>query len=56
MYEVPFDVVKHIHFIPPFQESEVNKYFMHFEKVATSLKWSEDAWTVLLQKVFVGKA
>ena len=29
---------------------------MHFEKVATSLKWPEDVWTVLLQSVFIGKA
>ena len=54
--EVPFDVGKHIRFVPLFQESEVDKYFMHFEKVATSLKWPEDVWTVLLQSVFVGKA
>ena len=54
--EVPFDVGKHIHFVPPFQESEVDKYFMHFEKVATSLKWPEDVWTVLLQSVFVDMA
>ena len=54
--EVPFDVGKHIRFVPPFQESEVDKYFMHFEKLATSLKWPEDVWTVLLQSVFVGKA
>ena len=37
--EVPFDVGKHIRFVPPFQESENYKYFMHFEKIATSLKW-----------------
>ena len=29
---------------------------MHFEKVAISLKWPEDVWTVLQQSVFVGKA
>ena len=52
----PFDIGKHIHFVPPFQGSEVDKYFMHFEKVATSLKWPEKVWTVLLQSVFVGKA
>ena len=28
---------------------------MHFEKVATSLKWPEDAQMVLLQSVFAGK-
>ena len=40
----------------PFQEIEVDKYFMHFEKIATSLKWPADVWTVLLQSVFIGKA
>ena len=54
--EVPFDVGKHICFVPPFQESEKGKYLMRFEKVATSLKWPEDVWTVPLQSVFVGKA
>jgi len=29
----PFDVGKHICFVPPFQETEVDKYFMHFEKL-----------------------
>ena len=51
-----FDVGKHIHFVPPFQETEVDKYFMHFEKIAASLKWPEDVWTVLLQSVLIGKA
>jgi len=52
----PFDVGKHVHFVPPFQETEVDKYFMHFEKIASSLKWPVDVWTVLLQSIFVGKA
>ena len=29
-----FDVTEHIRLIPPFQEKEVDKYFLHFEKVA----------------------
>ena len=29
-----FDVTKHISLVPPFQEKEVDKYFLHFEKVA----------------------
>ena len=32
--EYNFDVTKHIRLIPPFQEKEVDKYFLHFEKVA----------------------
>ena len=27
-----FDVTKHIRLVPPFQEKEVDKYFLHFEK------------------------
>ena len=33
-----FDVTKHIRLVPPFQEKEVDKYFLHFEKVAENLK------------------
>ena len=51
-----FDVSKHIKFVPPFQEKEVDKYFLHFEKIATSLDWPRDAWMLLLQSVLVGKA
>jgi len=29
---------------------------MHFEKIAVSLKWPEQIWTVLLQSVLIGKA
>ena len=52
----PFDASKHIRFVPPFQEKEVDKYFLHFEKVATSLMWPKKVWMVLLQSVLVGKA
>ena len=51
-----FDVTKHIRLIPPFQEKEVDKYFMHFEKVAENIKWPKEHWTLLLQSVFIGKA
>ena len=51
-----FDISKHIQFVPPFQEQEISKYFLHFEKVATSLEWPGDVWTPLLQSVLVGKA
>ena len=37
-----FDVSKHIRFVPHFQEKEVDKYFLHFEKIATSLEWPPD--------------
>ena len=51
-----FDVTKHIRLVPPFQEKELDKYFMHFEKVAENLKWPKEHWTLLLQSVVIGKA
>ena len=51
-----FDVTKHIRFVPPFQEKEVDKYFLHFEKVAENLKRPKEHWTLLLQSVVIGKA
>ena len=51
-----FDVSKHIRFVPQFQEKEVDKYFLHFEKVVTSLAWPKEVWMVLLQSVLTGKA
>ena len=51
-----FDVTKHILLVPPFQEKEVDRYFLHFEKVAENLKWPREHWTLLLQSVVMGKA
>ena len=51
-----FDISKQIRFVPEFQETEVDKYFTHFEKIAKSLAWPEDVWTLLLQSVLLGKA
>ena len=51
-----FDVTKHIRLVPPFQEKEVDKYFLHFEKVAENVKWPREHWTLLLQSVVIGKA
>ena len=46
-----FDVTKHIRLFSPFQEKEVDKYFLHFEKVAEYLKWPREHWTLRLQSV-----
>ena len=51
-----FDVTKYIRLVPPFQEKEVDKYFLHFEKNAENLKWPKEHWTLLLQGVVIGKA
>ena len=43
-------------FMPTFSESEVDKYFLHFEKVASSLKWPKESWTLLLKSTLIEKA
>ena len=55
-FGIHFDVTKHIRFVPPFQEKAIDKYFLHFEKVAENLKWPKEHWTLLLQGVIIGKA
>ena len=54
--EYNFDLAKHIRRVPPFQEKEVDKYFLHFEKVTENLNWPKEHWTLLLQSVLIGKA
>ena len=54
--EYNFDVTKYIRLVLPFQEKEVDKYFLHFEKVAENLNWPKEHWTLLLQSVLIGKA
>ena len=41
--------------MPPFQEKEADKYFLHFEKIATSVEWPHNAWMLLPQSVLVMK-
>lgn len=51
-----FDVGKHIALVPNFRESEVDSYFNAFEKIATSLVWPKEVWSLLLQCKLAGKA
>lgn len=51
-----FDVGRNLKMVPPFNEHDVDKYFDHFERVATSLEWPKKVWTLLLQCVLIGKA
>ena len=51
-----FDAAKNIRLVPKFQETEVDKYFLHFEKIAANLKWPKTVWTLLLQSVLIGRA
>ena len=38
-----FDVTKHIQLFPPFQEKEVDKYFLHFEKSCRKFEMTKRA-------------
>lgn len=51
-----FDVSKYIKLVPPFRESEVDSYFIAFERVAAKLNWPKDMWALLLQCNLVSKA
>ena len=51
-----FDLGKNVRLVPPFNESEVDKYFQHFERVAQSLRWPTDQWPLLLQSILKGEA
>ena len=51
-----FDLTKHVRLVPQFSESEVEKYFQHFEKIAKNLHWPEIVWSTLLQTALKGKA
>ena len=54
--EHAFDISRNIKLVPPFKDTDVDKYFLHFEKVADSLHWPPAVWTLLLQSVLSGKA
>lgn len=47
---------KNIRLLPPFNEKDVDKYFILFERVASTLKWPKNVWALLLQCVLSGKA
>ena len=48
---VNFDASRNVRLVPPFDERDVDRYFSHFEKVATSLSWPKEFWPLLLQSV-----
>jgi hypothetical protein len=54
--ETVFDPTRVMRLVPTFSDADLDAYFHHFEKVATTCKWPKDQWTLLLQSVFKGKA
>lgn len=51
-----FDLNKWIRLVPPFNDGDVDCYFIMFEHAANTLKWPKDVWPLLLQSVLTGKA
>ena len=51
-----FDFIRHVKLVAPFQEHEIDKFFLHFEKVAANLRWPSEIQAMLLQSVLIGKA
>ena len=54
--DASFDVSHQVQLVRPFQQQDVDKFFLHFEKVAANLHWPMKAQPMLLQSVLVGKA
>jgi len=54
--ESKFVASRYTSLVPPFNEKEVDKFFLHFEKVAISQQWPNEHWTALVQSRFQGKA
>ncbi|XP_063596500.1 uncharacterized protein LOC134773250 [Penaeus indicus] len=50
-----FDVVKVTKFVPPFDEDDPQEFFLQFERVANTLNWPKEFWTLLIQTVLKGK-
>ncbi|XP_047476425.1 uncharacterized protein LOC125030432 [Penaeus chinensis] len=45
-----------IKFVPKFNETEPEYFFIHFERVAALHSWPEDKWVLLVHSAFVGRA
>ena len=42
--------------IPQFDENDVGKFFIAFERVATQLNWERESWAIIVQSAFKGRA
>ncbi|XP_076842798.1 uncharacterized protein LOC143487636 [Brachyhypopomus gauderio] len=51
-----FDVSRQISLVPAFREQEVDAYFSIFERIATTLQWPKELWSLMLQCKLTGKA
>ncbi|XP_069980180.1 uncharacterized protein [Penaeus vannamei] len=51
-----FRIEDAIKFVPKFNETEPEYFFIHFERVAALHGWPEDKWVLLVHSAFVGRA
>ena len=51
-----FDITKHVTMVPEFDESDIDRYFLHFEQDAESMEWPREKWPHLLQTKLKVKA
>uniref|UniRef100_A0A8C6LK80 Gypsy retrotransposon integrase-like protein 1 n=1 Tax=Nothobranchius furzeri TaxID=105023 RepID=A0A8C6LK80_NOTFU len=51
-----FDISKCISLMPTFRETEVDSYFVAFERIAETLQWPRGVWSLLLQCKLSGRA
>ncbi len=49
-------IARSMSLVPKFDEREVEKYFLMFEKIAESMEWPRDIYCLFLQSVLTGKA
>ena len=54
--QVKFSVDHAVKSVPLFLESEVDSFFLQFEKIAVQRNWPKDQWSTLVQTSFTGKA
>uniref|UniRef100_A0A8C6MHM6 SCAN box domain-containing protein n=1 Tax=Nothobranchius furzeri TaxID=105023 RepID=A0A8C6MHM6_NOTFU len=51
-----FDVSKCVALLPPFRETGADRYFPVFQRIAVTLQWPREVWSLLLQCRLTGKA
>lgn len=56
MEDAQFDITKNLKLMPLFEEGDVEIFFPMFELVADARGWPDEHRTLMLQRVFTGKA
>ena len=48
-------ILKHFAAVPPLQETDVDTYFLNFQKITKWFQWPKEYWITLLQKMLTGR-